>query len=59
MCNSPMGGYPAMALTAFDDKSAVGVTRLWCLVLTTVRTAAAPQFLLAKIRKPQQNIAAN
>ena len=40
MCNGPMGGYPAMALTAFDDKSAVGVTRLWCLVLTTVRTAA-------------------
>ena len=40
MCDGPMGGYPTMALTAFGDKSAVGVTRLWCLVLTTVRTAA-------------------
>ena len=44
-----MGGYPAMTPTAFRDKSAVGVTRLWCLVLTTIRTAAVPRFLLAKI----------
>ena len=54
-----MGGYPAMALTAFGDKSAVGVTRPGCLVLTTVRTAAVPRFLLAKIKKPHQSIAAN
>ena len=41
MCNGPMGGYPAMALTAFGDKSAVGIDRGYrCLVLTTVRTDA-------------------
>ena len=59
MYNDPMGGYPAMALTAFGDNSAVGFTRSWCLVVITVRTAAVPRFLLAKIKKPHQNIAAN
>ena len=51
--NGPMSGYPDMALTAFGDKSAVGLTtRPWCLVVITVRTAAVPRFLLAKIKKP-------
>ena len=50
MYNGPMSGYPDIALTAFGDKSAVGFN--YPAMVLSVRTAAVPRFLLAKIKKP-------